>query len=112
MVKWLNRLIVANVVFATAATHFMEIGVDKELTALTPLDTAVIAWFVLSILLTFYLWIYLFVHWSRQRFDSEGFKWIWLIVLLVGGLMKFYGPLLYYLLVAEFKFSVAKPNKA
>lgn len=73
----------------------------KGLEALHATDWLILSWGGLYILSIFCMWGYLFHHWGIAEFKSVKIKRTWFWVILLGGILYFIGPLLYYIIVCE-----------
>ena len=106
MVKLLNRIIVINLLLSYIVARIMPISISKQLTKLSLSEIFIILWGAISILSMFFIWGYLFYHWKRQNFINKAVKVIWFMVISIGGILYFVGPIIYYLLVVELRKTV------
>ena len=101
MKKWIDRLLYLNLLIGYIFVKpFQMSGFIDEMTLQERLTGL---WVVFSILSLLYLWGYMFYHWKKGEFKTPVIKKVWLLVLIIGGVLQFYGPMIYYPVVIEFK---------
>ena len=108
MIKIVNRIIIANLLVTYFLSWFYPMAVSGKLTELGLGKILFLFWIFLSGVSAFYFIGYLFYHWYKQQYSNKGWKILWFFVLLIGMVVKFYGPVIYYLLVVEFKMTLPK----
>lgn len=64
-------------------------------------DVLLLVWGSIYVLSTFFMWGYFFYDWGIKEFKSNCVKKMWFWVILIGGVLYFIGPMLYYLIVYE-----------
>jgi hypothetical protein len=79
---------------------------------MTTADIASFVWMASSVLAALYLWGYLFYHWNKKKFINKAVKLLWFFVILIGGILKFYGVVVYYVCVVELNLTVNRKNDA
>ena len=106
MNKILNRLIYLNLIIGFF--YHPSISFKGSLSEM-PIDKILITlWVFVSIVLMWYLWGCMFYHWKNAKFKNPVVKKLWLLILIIGGILKFYGPMIYYPIVMELKKTIER----
>jgi hypothetical protein len=108
MIKWINRIVIFNLLISEILTWMHPYSVSGKFTQLHFSQILFLMWILVSGISAFYLLGYLIYHWYKEKFANKYWKLLWLIVLIIGAILKFYGPILYYLIVIELKKTCAQ----
>jgi len=106
--KNLNRIIVLNLLLAYGVLIFTPFSISGKLKEITLSELLTGIWVLFTIFSSLYLWAYSFYHWKKQDFKDKLMKAIWFLVILIGGFGQAIGPVLYHILVVEFKLTLLK----
>lgn len=99
--KIITRILMLYILAGHLIALFIAPYSSKELEVLQFKDLLVLVWGGLYVLSILFMWIYLFRHWGISVFTGPSVKRMWFWVVLVGGLLYFVGPMIYYIFVFE-----------
>lgn len=103
MIKLLHRLIVVNLLIGHILAWVNPVSVSGKLTELSAFQILFLFWILISAITGFYFLGHIYYHWYKNQFAKKGWKIAWFIILFIGMMIKFYGPIIYYIVVVEFK---------
>ena len=96
--KWIVRFMVFVVVIGGITLPIITRDLDTPVKTGDPVMVALGSVYVLSGIILF---VYFLYHWAISSFVTRRAKQVWLVVMLVGTLFYYIGPLFYYLFVYE-----------
>ena len=102
--KILVRAIAINYVLSMIGSMFFipSFTIDPS-QGMTLVDGLIYAWGLFFIFGSLFWGVYMLYHWGVSTFSKRSWKVAWFIVILVGIPVGFIGPLVYYVVVYEFK---------
>ena len=101
MKKIIFRVTILYIMIGHLIVFFIAPYSSKGLDVFQAKDWLLLIWGTLYILSIFFMWGYFFYHWGCSKFNNSNVKRVWFWVILVGGILYFIGPLIYYIVVYE-----------
>jgi len=101
--KFFSRFSLLNLLAIYIVSRFYPFKFSKPVSEVLPMEWALFGWTLIAFLCILVWWIYLFYHWGVSSFNNRGTKRVWFVVLLLGALFNFLGPIIYYIAVIEMK---------
>ncbi len=99
--KMITRAIIANMMLGYIVAFYSPFSFSKTIPELQGKEWILLAWAGISIIGFFFVWGHFFHHWGIHEFINKKIKRIWFWVLLLGAMLYFVGPLVYYIIVYE-----------
>lgn len=107
-ITWSNRTVFLNCLGMLVYLSMTTYQFTGNPLALGWLDRLLVGYVLLTFLAALYLLVLTFGHWYLSQFKNRVLKIIWFLILIGGLPLILGGPLLYYLLVFEFRLFLKK----
>jgi hypothetical protein len=93
--------IILHFIIEPFSLQFQDVDTIKEWIA--------ILWGFITIISVLSWYFYLYWHWAMNGFVSKGRKRLWFLILFIGTILYFIGPIIYYFVVVERGKGLARP---